>query len=516
MRVHTLFATLLATSAFAVPIETEMSMRLLDSTGAPEQGQVTVDVSLWTSATSTDGADQLWTTQLTPTATDGYANLVLSGLDSDWFASDVWVDLVVDGNPMDPRMKIRDVPGAVGGGTAGGTSGGITFAEYTLGVGNWFPTGVVYRGGSYTEDLGSGQMQFNGWTEYLPNLVTFPLLSSGQVSAGTPISVEADMAYTCVVADCDVGLRVQDGAGTSCALLPGDAGQLWRYHSGWTSESNVGTGSSTGTRNVSIAIHAVGGEQTTMELVATSGHTSQSTTCPRGLDVSTGLTAFLTGGHTTESYAFGSLAVRATDPRPASTTTEAEAHGRNHVVLSGPDMMANPDVQLLAGGAAWDNAAARTVFSGWSTDNTPLFTADLAPAGQIPADTPVRVRVEADYTCSGDCDPGFRVEDGNNNWCVALPGDSDTFFVGDHTSALTNIGWPRASSNEKIVIDFYPYGAGHPTLVSAYSQRPDAGIQPRWVCPASLEPETGLRMVFVGNNITETYNVHAINVELTW
>jgi hypothetical protein len=504
-------------AASAEDIELSLQTRLLASNGQPLHGAHVVDASLWTSATSTNVVDRRWTQQFTLNVADGYANLDLGSpgnpVSDAWFDDDVWVELVVDGAPLSPRMKVKDVPARAA--ASSGTGAGQEFVRYDLAGGTWTTSGATLTSGAYTYQSGPATMRFANWTTYLADLVTFPLLNPGAVVSGRPVTVEMTASYSCVSSDCDTGLRVADGAGRSCSLLPGDQGQLWLYHDGWTTEPNLSAGSSSATRVVTISIAANGGSSTTMTVASSAGFHNATVSCPRGLDPSTGLTAYLDGGHTNESYDYSAVSVRAYDPSPAPVV--ATTTGARRALISGPNPGAHPDVTIASGVATWSAANAYTQFTGWTTRFDPLATVALAPAGLIPAGTPTRVRITADYLCpSTDCDALFEVMDGLGQWCRVGPGDSDQYWTQSNTQAEASVGFGRASGNEQIVIDFFPNGAGHPTLVSAYSQRPDAVAQPRWVCASSLRPETGLTFRFKGDHVGEIYQVYAIGTETTW
>lgn len=153
-----------ASTAAATDIELSHQLRATDANGEPVHGELPVTVELWTSASSTDAAnDRLWSASLTPTFDGGYASLRLDGSggsapQAEWFAGDVWVDVEVDGVSMGARVPMADVP------RSGSTlsSVGQTFAmpggafELVQNPTTWAATSSTYNGNiSYSGSLGS-------------------------------------------------------------------------------------------------------------------------------------------------------------------------------------------------------------------------------------------------------------------------------------------------------------------------------------------------------------------------
>lgn len=102
--------------AHAAPMTIQHSARLVDSTGNPVDGPVSVTVQLFDA--ETDGLS-LWTRTFTPTATQGYVTLTLAdgtpSLSTSVFDSpEVWLELQVGTeDPMSPRTRLSSTPYAL-------------------------------------------------------------------------------------------------------------------------------------------------------------------------------------------------------------------------------------------------------------------------------------------------------------------------------------------------------------------------------------------------------------------
>ena len=119
-----LFCLLLAPlAASAEPVSLTHQARVLDPLGNAVSGTHSVELSFWTVATGGNpSSDRLWAaTYPTVPFANGYVSLQLElsdggdAIESSWFASDVWLQVSVDGSPMLPRDKMTDVPGATAG-----------------------------------------------------------------------------------------------------------------------------------------------------------------------------------------------------------------------------------------------------------------------------------------------------------------------------------------------------------------------------------------------------------------
>ncbi len=103
----------LPTSALARDLTLSQQLRLLDATGAPINGDVPLTVALYSEASA---GTELWSVDLTPTFSNGFASVLLdigdgaAPIDSEWFDSAVWLELTVDSSTQAPRTRVADVP----------------------------------------------------------------------------------------------------------------------------------------------------------------------------------------------------------------------------------------------------------------------------------------------------------------------------------------------------------------------------------------------------------------------
>ena len=120
MRILALWGVLLGV-AHAAPISLQHQARLIDAAGGPLNGEHVIVLSLWTDPSATDDTAELWSATYPTTVQDGYVGFVLDQsdggdtVDSEWFGSDVWLQVSVDGSPLLPRTPVLDVPGATPG-----------------------------------------------------------------------------------------------------------------------------------------------------------------------------------------------------------------------------------------------------------------------------------------------------------------------------------------------------------------------------------------------------------------
>lgn len=137
-----LLGVLLATSAAqAAPVTLEHQARLLDITGEPISGPVSVSVSLFGSELATDPS---WTDSYQLTLDDGYFNVLLGAqgnLDAAELAGPRWIELSVAGGKVGERIPVRPVPSAVyahtaqslaGSSVTATPSGGLRVGNYVL------------------------------------------------------------------------------------------------------------------------------------------------------------------------------------------------------------------------------------------------------------------------------------------------------------------------------------------------------------------------------------------------
>jgi hypothetical protein len=120
--------------ALAVPTQLTHSGRLLDNAGTPLEGELTLEVALFTEAT---GGSAVWNETVNVTAEQGYFSTALGAttpLDASVLdGQPLWVELTVSGSPaLSPRLPLRSVPYAVRAGvaeSAGSVSGGVVNAS---------------------------------------------------------------------------------------------------------------------------------------------------------------------------------------------------------------------------------------------------------------------------------------------------------------------------------------------------------------------------------------------------
>ena len=200
--------------------------------------------------------------------------------------------------------------------------------------------------------------------------------------------------------------------------------------------------------------------------------------------------------------------------RDVPGATGASVLSTGKILMTGPDLAAHPSVTAGAGTAVYDSSTGYVTLSGWPTRFDPLLTIPLIAAGELPAGTPARIQLFADYQCTTtDCDLVFELTDGSGRLCHVAPGDNDQYWVlSSNGQSETNIGWPRASNNEQLVWNILLQGAGNGTLFSSYSQRPDNGGQPRWMCAADLRVEEGITLKIVGDHTPEVYQIYMFEV----
>jgi hypothetical protein len=128
MKTHivTLMLGLLVSSVTAaqVPQQTTYQGKLLDATGAPEQGIHTIGFSVFANAT---GGTALWSDSLTVAVVDGLYSVDLGTTSGDPLPSDLfdgtvrYLELNVDGDTLAPRQAIGSVAYAIRAGSVDGT-----------------------------------------------------------------------------------------------------------------------------------------------------------------------------------------------------------------------------------------------------------------------------------------------------------------------------------------------------------------------------------------------------------
>ncbi len=106
--------------ASAAPMTLTQQGRVTDGTGNPQNDTVTLEISLWTDATSTDSAlERPFVETFTGIALqDGYYSVVLGEQSNNLLQTSIfsepslWVQIAVDGNALSPRETLHTVPRA--------------------------------------------------------------------------------------------------------------------------------------------------------------------------------------------------------------------------------------------------------------------------------------------------------------------------------------------------------------------------------------------------------------------
>lgn len=116
MRLITLSLAMLlgAPAALATPVQLTHQARLIDSSGAPIEGNHTVRVELWSALT---GGELRWSDDFSADLEQGYFTAVLgddNSLDSSLFATGpLYVQVLADSTPLGERTALATAPSAV-------------------------------------------------------------------------------------------------------------------------------------------------------------------------------------------------------------------------------------------------------------------------------------------------------------------------------------------------------------------------------------------------------------------
>ncbi|MFT6143628.1 MAG: hypothetical protein ACJAZO_002403 [Myxococcota bacterium] len=195
-------------SAVAAPVSLSHSGRLLDVSGTPIDGDVSVSVQLFDAAS---GGNLVWAdTYATPIAA-GYYSLVLTGgtpsLDSDIFTSDLWIVLSIGGGVLGERQPLHRLPMAA---HAMSVSGGAVVVPDAV-AGNCGTVGALARDAStgalrVCHDAGGGL---------------------GYVDVASSEDIQALIDSALGTSSGSVGSRVKTASSRSIAFAP-------NYTEGWS------------------------------------------------------------------------------------------------------------------------------------------------------------------------------------------------------------------------------------------------------------------------------------------
>jgi hypothetical protein len=180
--------------------------------------------------------------------------------------------------------------------------------------------------------------------------------------------------------------------------------------------------------------------------------------------------------------------------------------------LVGPWWTSVPGVTLAPSVSSYQTAAQVMRFSGWSVRPATLATIPLLAAGEVTSSARYKLEIEIVNQCvTGDCDPGFRVTDGQGDWCRFLHGDGNAFFYYSQSVPAENFfNTFTSNTNRRTRFEVFPFGGTTPTLILGDSPTSD-GLA-RWSCPNALDPSTGLTLEFMGDHTDEIYDVTSIRV----
>lgn len=92
----------------AAPLTVQHQGRLLDPTGGPFNGELSVTFSIFKNASGTTAADRWWTDTQSLTVSDGYYSTRLGTLDSTWFSDPAWLEIKVGSSVLGPRQQLAE------------------------------------------------------------------------------------------------------------------------------------------------------------------------------------------------------------------------------------------------------------------------------------------------------------------------------------------------------------------------------------------------------------------------
>jgi hypothetical protein len=154
-------------STHAAPLELTHQARLLDSTGLPLQGEHDVRLDLYDAL---QGGANVYSTAHTVRMEDGYITLRLAPEDTA-LVNDVWVQVTIDGEALEPRSKLGAVPYAriarsLTGGSVDATEIAINGIPIVDSTGAWVgsPTGLAGPQGPAGDDGATGSTGSRGPT----------------------------------------------------------------------------------------------------------------------------------------------------------------------------------------------------------------------------------------------------------------------------------------------------------------------------------------------------------------
>jgi len=254
-------------TAAAVPGTTSFTARISDTAGTPVDGAVDVTFRIFDQPT---GGTMLWAeSQADLTADDGlvYARLgAVTALDDTVFSGGVrYLELVVDGDVLNPRLPLDSVPYAMAAGVAdraltSETLGDLTEAEVQRRVGSTCAAGSSIRAiaadGTVTceaDDTGAGT---------ITGVTAGSGLSGGGTTGGVSLSVNTAVIQARVGGTCAAGSAIRaiaaDGTVT-CETDDSNAGTITGVTAGTGLSGGGTTGAVSLTVNTAVIQARVGG-----------------------------------------------------------------------------------------------------------------------------------------------------------------------------------------------------------------------------------------------------------------
>lgn len=308
-------ALLLPASALARDLTLSQQLRLLDSIGEPVNGEVPLTVSLHTEASA---GTELWSVDLTPTFNGGFASVMLdigdggAPIDSEWFASDVWLELTVNSTPL-ARTQVADVPVHI--------PDPVVLPEpalkqlYVNGTG-WASQGIDLHSSA---SIAANGLTFNAGGEN-DILMRWELGADGEFPNG--VKVEMDFTYERLTDDADPTFYITDWDDSGpefCGVRVLDQLQLdvWTGSGGafpGTSVQQSGSGGTTATSHNPAIVHITwvmppGTSDNRGSVWGAVDERRVSAPCPVNVHVDRGLFLNVTRNNAGERYRFDNMSV---------------------------------------------------------------------------------------------------------------------------------------------------------------------------------------------------------------
>lgn len=315
LRIALITALALPTAALARDLTLSQQLRLLDSSGAPLNGEMALTVALYTDATA---GTELWTSTMTPSFSGGFATVQLDigdgniPIDSEWFSSAVWIELTVDGSAM-PRTRVADVPVHIPDPVV--LPDPVLKQIYVNGT-DWSSQNIVLHSSA---SIGIDGLTFNagGGND---ELMRWELAGDGEFPNG--VKVEMDFTYERLTPDADPTFYLtdwDDDGPEFCGFRVLDQLQLdaWIGSGGnypGTSVQQSGGGSEQNTSHNPAIVHATwvmppGASDNRGSMSAMVDERRVSAVCPTNLHVNRGLFINLSRNNAGERYRINNMSV---------------------------------------------------------------------------------------------------------------------------------------------------------------------------------------------------------------